>query len=76
MTESPTLTGDLHLFLRGACPDACAFTFAKTDGASIFSTSSSDSGTGELAWATKPVTDGVCRTAAHDPSVRSIRTST
>ena len=45
-------------------------------GASMFSTSVMLSGTGWCAWPTKPVTDGVCRTAAQDSSVRSIRTRT
>ena len=34
------------------------------------------SDTGWWLWPTNPVTDGVCRTAAQDSSVRSIRTST
>ena len=42
----------------------------------MFSTSSRLSGTGWWLWPTNPVTDGVCRTADHDSSVRSIRTRT
>ena len=42
----------------------------------MLSTSSRLSGTGWWLWPTKPVTEGVCRTAAQDSSVRSIRTST
>ena len=47
-----------------------------TAGASMFSTSSRLSGTGWWLCPTKPVTDGVWRTADQDSSVRSIRTST
>ncbi len=46
------------------------------DGASIFSTSSIVSGTGWCRCPTKPVTDGVWRTADQDSSVRSMRTRT
>ena len=42
----------------------------------MFSTSDMLSGTGWWLWPTKPVTDGVWRTAAQDSSVRSMRTST
>ncbi len=50
--------------------------FGSSDGASIEKTSSRLSGTGWWVWPTNPVTPGVCRTAPHDSSVRSIRTST
>ena len=55
---------------------ASASARATTAGASMFSTSVMLSGTGWWLWPTKPVTDGVCRTAAQDSSVRSIRTRT
>ena len=55
---------------------ASASAVATTAGASMFSTSSMVSGTGWCRWPTKPVTDGVWRTADQDSSVRSIRTRT
>ena len=55
---------------------ASASARATTAGASMLSTSDIDSGTGWWLWPTKPVTDGVWRTAAQDSSVRSMRTRT
>ncbi len=55
---------------------AFSLAFVCCAGASIEMTSGRVSGTGECAWPTKPVTPGVCRTAPHDSSVRSIRTRT
>ena len=55
---------------------ASASATATTAGASMFSTSLMLSGTGWWLWPTKPVTDGVWRTADQDSSVRSMRTRT
>ena len=60
---------------RVAAEAAGASAFSRL-GASIVTTSSSESGTGWWVWPTNPVTPGVCRTAPHDSSVRSIRTRT
>src|SRR3954453_1111864 len=83
ITESPssksaTSTGFLAAVAvpPAAAGPAAASALATTAGASMFSTSDMLSGTGWWAWPTKPVTEGVWRTAAHDSSVRSIRTRT
>src|SRR5919107_20169 len=83
MTESDTSKSATSTFLRdgavAAPPDsalAAVVAAATTAGASIFSTSSRLRGTGCWLWPTKPVTDGVWRTADQDSSVRSMRTST
>src|SRR3954453_10642639 len=81
MTESDTAKSATSTFFRVAAPPparsgAAASAWAATAGASMLSTSSRLSGTGWWLCPTKPVTDGVCRTAAQDSSVRSMRTST
>jgi hypothetical protein len=53
---------------------ALAAAFSSGTGASSWATSSRLSGDGRLDSPTNPVTPGVFRTAAHDSSVRSIRT--
>src|SRR5215211_3490512 len=77
MTESPTAKSVTSIFfLRRAGPSLEAVAAATTAGASIFSTSSRLSGTGEFECPTNPVTDGVWRTVDQDSSVKSIRTRT
>src|SRR4051794_8522425 len=85
MTESETSKSATSIgFFAATAPDAAgvpaatasASARATTAGASMFSTSVIESGTGWWLWPTKPVTDGVWRTAAHDSSVRSMRTRT
>src|SRR6478735_700440 len=85
MTESETSKSATATGFFAAAPDAAlgvpaaaasASARATTAGASMLSTSDIDSGTGWWLWPTKPVTDGVCRTADHDSSVRSMRTRT
>src|ERR671912_61285 len=69
MTESPTAKSATSTFLRRLVGlSLLAVAAATTAGASIFSTSSRLSGTGELECPTKPVTDGVWRTVDQDSS--------
>src|SRR5690606_102125 len=76
VTDSPTSksTSTAALALVAAAVDAAVL--GASVGASIEKTSSLRSGTGWCACPTKPVTPGVLRTAPHDSSVSSMRTST
>ena len=76
VTDSPTVKSTLICEAALAAPAAVVGCLGSSDGASIEKTSSSVSGTGWCVWPTKPVTPGVCRTAPHDSSVRSMRTRT
>ncbi len=75
ITESPTAKSATSTAGRRAAPEAVA-AGSTIVGASHPSTSSNDSGSGWWALPTKPVTEGVLRTADHDSSVSSMRTST
>src|SRR5215210_7588971 len=74
VTDSPTVKSTLISGDVLAAPGAGAL--GASVGASIEKTSSSVRGTGWCVCPTKPVTPGVCRTAPHDSSVRSMRTKT
>src|SRR5699024_10434564 len=77
VTDSPTEKSTCTGGAPGAGAPACgAGAFSSMVGASIETTSSWVSGTGEWARPTNPVTPGVWRTAPQDSSVRSMRTST
>src|SRR5215213_8704171 len=73
VTDSPTSKSTTR---TGAAALVPGFSLTSRLGASMEKTSLVLSGTGWWVLPTNPVTPGVCRTAPHDSSVRSIRTST